>query len=119
DRRPPGQMSDRLGLEALASQLFGEAVEAGREYAKPAAEKIDPSLSLGSATPQQGNGDAEEAQHRSWLRTTLTTHMHCEFPPVLFLRNPGLTIICKVLKTCGIIATHVGSFGSWHGDSRI
>jgi len=44
-------MSDRLGFDALAPQLFGEAVEAGREYAKPAAEKIDPSLSLGSATP--------------------------------------------------------------------
>src|SRR5262249_5824974 len=112
-------MSDRLGLEALASQLFGEAVEAGREYAKPAAEKIDQSLRLGSATASHGDGDAEEAQHRSWLRTTLTTHMHCEFPPCSLPAQPWSTIICKLLKSCGIIATHVGSFGSWQGDSRI
>src|SRR6266496_3795281 len=51
NRRPPGQMSDGLGFETLAPQLFGKAVEAGREHAKPAAKKIDPSLSLGSATP--------------------------------------------------------------------
>src|SRR6266478_7479454 len=49
--RPPGQMSDGLGFDALAPELFGKAVEAGREYAKPAAQKIDPSLGLGGATP--------------------------------------------------------------------
>src|SRR4051812_43162428 len=38
NRRPPGQMSDGLGCDALAPELFGEAVEAGREYTKPTAQ---------------------------------------------------------------------------------
>ena len=51
NRRPPGQMPDGLGFDALAPKLIGKAIEARRENAKPAAQQIDMSLGLRCATP--------------------------------------------------------------------
>jgi hypothetical protein len=44
-------MPDGFGFDAFAPKLIGEAVEARRENAKPAAQQIDMSLGFGRVTP--------------------------------------------------------------------
>jgi hypothetical protein len=58
DRRRPIQMPAHLRIDPPRLQFVGEAVQAAREYAEPAAQEEHPGLGRGCAVaPEQGNGD--------------------------------------------------------------
>jgi hypothetical protein len=57
--RFPGEMTDGLGLDALAAQFVSQGIHAGGEHAEPAAQQID--LGLGES---RRAAEQDKSKHR-------------------------------------------------------